>query len=112
MKFPDGLGRKGQKNTPAADVKGIVEIIMLMPGQQAARVRRQAAELLVRYLGGGLGMIDEVIALRGLQKELATQAPVFFSRRSQASGKKAIGQGMRSGFSHRNCDSLVRTARG
>jgi len=24
---------------------------MLLPGQQAARVRRQAAELLVRYLG-------------------------------------------------------------
>ena len=75
VKFPDALGRKGQKNSPAADVKGIVEIIMLMPGQQAARVRRQAAELLVRYLGGDLGMIDEVIALRSLQQGLATQAP-------------------------------------
>ena len=31
-----------------------VEIVMLLPGQLAARVRRQAAELLVRYLGASL----------------------------------------------------------
>ncbi len=45
---------RGQRDTPVTDVRGIVEIIMLLPGQQAARVRRQAAELLVRYLGGHL----------------------------------------------------------
>ena len=33
---------------------------MLLPGQQAARVRRQAAELLCRYLGGDLALVDEV----------------------------------------------------
>ena len=75
VKFSDARGRKGQKNTPAVDVRGVVEIIMLLPGQQAARVRRQAAELLVRYLGGDLGIIDEVIALHGLQEELAVRAP-------------------------------------
>jgi len=74
VKFPDVRGRRGQKNTPVADVKGIVEVILLLPGQQAKRVRRQAAELLVRYLGGDLGIIDEVIALRGLQEELAAGA--------------------------------------
>ena len=42
-KFP---GRR-QRNTPVTGVRGIVEIIMLMPGHQAARVRCQAAE------GGG-----------------------------------------------------------
>ena len=51
VKFPDSRGQKGQKSTPVADVRGIVEIIMLLPGQQTARVRPQAAELLVRYLG-------------------------------------------------------------
>ena len=30
---------KGQRNTPVAPARGIVEIIMLLPGQQAARVR-------------------------------------------------------------------------
>ena len=52
FKFPDARGRKGQRNKPATDVRGLVEIIMLLPGHHAARVRRQAAELLVRYLGG------------------------------------------------------------
>ncbi len=33
-------------------VRGVVEIIMLLPAQTAARVRKQAAELLVRYLWG------------------------------------------------------------
>jgi len=66
---------RGQRDTPVTDVRGIVEIIMLLPGQQTARVRRQAAELLVRYLGGDMRIIDEVCALRGLQEELATARP-------------------------------------
>jgi hypothetical protein len=46
-----------------------------MTGSQAARVRRQAAELLVRYLGGDMCIIEEVCALRGLQEELAAERP-------------------------------------
>ena len=42
---------RGQRDTPIADVRGIVEIVMLLPGRHAARARRQAAELLCRYLG-------------------------------------------------------------
>ena len=71
LKFP---GRR-QRNTPVTDAKGIVEIIMLLPGKQAARVRRQAAELLCRWLGGDLSLVDEVCALRGFQEELAIRAP-------------------------------------
>ena len=48
---------------------------MLLGGRQAARVRRQAAELLVRYLGGDLSLVDEVCRIRGLQEEMAAQAP-------------------------------------
>ena len=29
---------RGQRDTPVTDVRGIVEIIMLLPGQQAARL--------------------------------------------------------------------------
>ena len=57
------------------DAKGIVEIIMLLPGQQATRVRRQASELLCRYLGGDLALVDEVCRLRGFQEELAVARP-------------------------------------
>ena len=47
FKFPG----RGQRDTPVTDAKGIVEIIMLQTTKRAARVRRQAAELLCRYLG-------------------------------------------------------------
>ena len=48
---------------------------MLLPGQSAARMGRRAAELVVRYLGGDLSIIPEVMANRGLQEELAAGAP-------------------------------------
>ena len=37
LKFP---GRR-QQNTPVKNARGIAEIIMFLPGEQAARVRRQ-----------------------------------------------------------------------
>ena len=66
---------RGQRETPVTDAKGIVEVIMLLQGQQAARVRRQAAELLCRWLGGDMRIIDEVCAFRSFQDHLAVQAP-------------------------------------
>ena len=75
VKFPDSRGRKGQKDTPSTCVKVIVEIIMLLQGHHAAMVRRQAAELLCRWLGGDLRIIDEVCRIRGFQEELAAHRP-------------------------------------
>ena len=73
--FLDARGRKCGKNTPVIDVSGIVEIIMLLPGEQAAQVRRQAAELLVRYLTSDLAIISEINAIRIYQKHLADKEP-------------------------------------
>ena len=39
---------RGQRDTPVCEVRGIVEIIMLLSGHTAARVRHQAAELKVK----------------------------------------------------------------
>ena len=66
---------RGQRDTPVTDAKGIVEVVMLPGGRQAARVRRQAAELPCRYLGGDLALVDEVCRIRGFQEELAAQRP-------------------------------------
>ena len=66
---------RGQRETPVTDAKGIVEIIMLQTTKQAARVRRQAAELVCRYLGGDISLVDEVCRLRGFQEQLAVRAP-------------------------------------
>ncbi len=86
LNFP---GRR-QRNTPVTNAKGIVEIIMLLPGRQAARVRRQAAELLVRYLGGDLTIVDEVCRIRSFQEEMAAQRPEdprrIFGEAVEASG--------------------------
>ena len=49
LKFP---GRR-QRDTAVTDARGIIEVIMLMGGAQAARVRRQAAELVVRHSSRG-----------------------------------------------------------
>ena len=59
-----------QRDTLVADVRGMVKIIMF-PGHHAIRVSLHAAELLVRYLGGDLRIIDEVCAVRDLQEQLA-----------------------------------------
>ena len=45
LKFPG----PGQRDSHFTDAKGIIEVIMLMGGAQAARVQRQAAELVVRH---------------------------------------------------------------
>ena len=58
VEFPDPRGRRGQRGTPATDVRGIVEVTMLLPGRMAARVRHRAAELSVRYLGGDIPLGD------------------------------------------------------
>ena len=67
---------RGQRLTPVmADTRSIVELILALPGRHAARVRRQAAKLLVRYLGGDLSLVDEVCALRSFQEDLTVPAP-------------------------------------
>ena len=60
---------KGRKKTPVADLRSAVELTFLLPGRHAARIRRQAAELLCRYLGGDLALVDEVCRNPGFQKK-------------------------------------------
>ena len=47
-----------------ADSRGIVEIIMVIPGRAAARLRKAAADAMVRYLGGDPSLVEEVAANR------------------------------------------------
>ena len=57
---------RSQQLTPVTDAKDIIEIITLLPGNAAARVQRQAAELLCRYLGGDLSLRKRVALLAKL----------------------------------------------
>ena len=49
--------------------------MLLLPGKLASRLRRQAAELLCKFLGGDVSLIDQVISNRRLQDDLAKNAP-------------------------------------
>ena len=66
---------RGQVPTPVTDVRGIVEIIMVLPGRAAADVRKQAADTLVRYLGGDPSLVEEVAANRLTQEEMDADDP-------------------------------------
>ena len=43
---------RGQRDTPVTDARGITEVIMVLPGKDAAATRKTAASVLVRYCGG------------------------------------------------------------
>ena len=58
----------------------VTEYIMLLPGKTAAKVRAEAARLLVRYLGGDLGLLDEVREMRHVQEHLAEVDPNHWAR--------------------------------
>jgi len=66
---------RGQKDTPVTDARGIVDIIMALPGKAAGSVRRQAADVLVRYLGGDPTLVEEIAANRFTQEELSETDP-------------------------------------
>ena len=67
FKFPG----RGQKNIQVAPLAVALEIAFLLPGKAAAQMRRQAAALMVRYLGGDATLVDEVCANRRVQVSLA-----------------------------------------
>jgi hypothetical protein len=54
VSFRDSRGRvHPNRETPVADVKGVVEIVLLLTGARAAQIRQRIAQVFVRYLGGG-----------------------------------------------------------
>ena len=48
---------------------------MLLPGRAAASVRKEAANCLVRYLGGDLTLVDELARNHLAQQDLDEDAP-------------------------------------
>jgi len=76
------LANPGQRSheVKVGDLAAVVEYIMLLPGTTAAKIRAQAAKLLVRYLGGDLGLLDEVREMRHVQDHLAEVDPTNWTR--------------------------------
>ena len=66
---------RGQRETHVADAYVITEIIMVLPGRAAGSVRKAAASVLVRYLGGDTSIIDEIAQNHLDQQELDEDHP-------------------------------------
>ena len=66
---------QGQRATPVADVRTMVEIVMVLPGRTASMHRRKAADILVRYLGGDPSLVEEIAANRLRQEDMDENEP-------------------------------------
>ena len=66
---------RGQRDTPVADARGIVEVIMILPGRAAAHVRKAAADVMVRYLGGDPSLVEEIAINRLRQEDMDDNEP-------------------------------------
>ena len=53
---------QGQRPTPVADARTIIEVCMIIPGKVAGRYRTRAADIIVRYMGGDPSLIPEIAA--------------------------------------------------
>ena len=68
-------GRGGNQESPATDAKGIVKVLMALPGAAAAGFRHKAATTIVRYIGGDVSLIQEVMDNNAAQQRLAHEDP-------------------------------------
>jgi len=62
---------RGQRSIHVAPLAVALDFAFLLPGKAAAQMRRQAAALMVRYLGGDASLVEEVYANRRAQASLA-----------------------------------------
>ena len=82
FKFPG----RGQRDTPVTDAEGITQIIMLLPGRAAAVARQSAANVVVRYLGGDVSLVREIMANRNMQAQLEPDHPASIFGQSVRQG--------------------------
>ena len=59
---------QGQRKTAVTCAQGVVELVLLLPGRMAGRVRAEAARLFARFLGGDLSLIEQICQARGRRR--------------------------------------------
>ena len=69
---------RGQQFTPVTNAKGAVLIINALPGKVAARLRVEWADIIVRYLGGDLTLVQKIAHNRTVQDNTPDDHPVRF----------------------------------
>ena len=69
---------RGQQFTPVTNAKGAVMIINALPGKVASRLRIEWADIIVRYLGGDLTLVQEIAHNRDIQDDTPDDHPLRF----------------------------------
>ena len=64
--------------TPVTNAKGAVTIINALPGKVAAKLRIEWADVIVRYLGGDLTLVQEIAHNRNAQENTSDDHPLRF----------------------------------
>jgi hypothetical protein len=59
FKFPG----QGKTLTPVINVRGMVKLLFWLPGELAKQFRSKSAEVMIRYLGGDMTLINEIKAI-------------------------------------------------
>lgn len=62
--------------TPVTTVQGLVELVNLLPGKNAAKFRASGAKVLIRFMGGDTSLIPEVLAINQAHASGATQGTI------------------------------------
>jgi hypothetical protein len=95
------FGGRGNQDTPVPkNLATLIEIIFLLPGRSAAKVRQSAAQIFVRYLGGDLSLIHEVERMNHVQTFLRENDPehplrAFGEYAEQRQAEEAIPEAQR-----------------
>ena len=66
---------KGQRDTPITDAKGLIKIINLLSGPLAAKFRESCSNIIVKFLGGDLTLIDQIKTNNEIQQQLPENHP-------------------------------------
>ena len=65
----------GERQTPVSEIRGYVEMLLLVPGNRAAAFRRTVVEVFVRLYGGDTVMVNEIWAAHLHQSQLPASSP-------------------------------------
>ena len=71
-RFP---GQRGGSPSEVVDIPTALQIIMVLPGRTAAKVRLGASVLMVRFLAGDLSLVGEIYGMNQLQDYLKEEEP-------------------------------------
>jgi hypothetical protein len=83
-------GQRGGRPSEVVDIPTALQIIMVLPGKTAAKVRVKASVLLTRFLAGDLTLVGQIYGMNELQtylREHHPEHPLCVFRRSVDAGQ-------------------------